>query len=631
MSDLAAHIIRSTRRGLIAGLVIGGIHCVILAGGGLFAMSGPGMIAGSVGRYAALFAILSGLFGLAVGLIVGLLFPWIPARTPLLLPGLVLLYVFPWVAILARERLGFAAGATGMAITGIIIVAVGLTLIIIFSRIFLRRPRDEQELETAPAPLGSLGILIVIVCALASLPTVFGRPVHPVDPALLRGQLLEPLRDRAIATCTNGRWNVLLITVNTLRADHLGCYGYFRETSPAIDWLAENGTRFDHAYCPRPITGPSIASLFTGLYPSQHGVQRPGGILDEEAKTIAERFSESGWSTAGIVTNGSLYPEFGFDQGFNEYIFGHTRAAEGTDHALEWLEANGRNPNAWFLWVHYLDPHMKYEPGPPYDEMFGQGAGTLNRHQRMIDLYDGEIRCTDDQISRIFDWLAQAGLQLQTLVILTADHGESLGEHEVYYRHGLDPYQPSARVPLILYAPAVIPAGRVCPAVVSLVDLLPTVLDAASLPTTSEMAGRSFLPNAVGLTDVGQRDFVVVDAGDIDEPFGYSRALCRTDSKYVQRLTGWALRPGGIRDLLRSYDRCAKGTLGNDEYYDLTIDPRETLNLIRTRQSAARLDRRLLEAFSTEIERGEKPGRVPRVADLTPQARQSLRELGYIR
>ncbi|MBP6875692.1 MAG: sulfatase [Candidatus Eisenbacteria bacterium] len=639
MSSLIAHILRGARKGLIAGLVIGVIHAFLLASGGLFAMSGPGMIVASIARYAALFAILSGLFGAGVSLLARLLDRWIPERTPLVMPGLVMLYLYPWVAVFFRERFGIESSATGIAAVGVILVLLCLAVIVLATRVVFHLlhaapPPSERHREPDLREFPSVFSLCVwagLAAILYFLPVAFGRPVHPVKAALLEGRLLDPLRERAISTCVNGRRNILVITVNTLRADRLSCYGHFRETSPAIDWLAHNGMRFEHAYCPRPLTGPSIATLFTGLYPSQHGVQRPAAILSDEARTMAEIFSEAGWVTAAFAGNGSLAQELGFQQGFNEYHWSDAPAWERTDQALQWLGANGTGANPWLMWVHYVDPHMPYAPGPPYDEMFGRGPTETNTHQRMLDLYDGEVRCADDQILRLLDWLVASGVHERTIVILAGDHGESLGEHGVFYRHGLDPYEPSARVPLIFYAPAIVPADSACASVTSLADVLPSVLDAAGLPVAPELAGRSLLPLLIGMTDIGPRDFVVVDAGENDEPRGYSRALCRANSKYVQRLTGWGLRPKGMKDILRSYDRCAKGTLGNDEYYDLRIDPRESLNLIRTRQSAARLDRRLLESYFDEIQRNPRPCRVPRVSELSLETRQSLRDMGYIR
>jgi arylsulfatase A-like enzyme len=345
------------------------------------------------------------------------------------------------------------------------------------------------------------------------------------------------------------RPNVLLITVDTLRADFLGCNGNENVHTPNIDALAERGILFENTCSPVPSTLPSHTSIMTGLYPHQHGV-RDNGVyyLPETALTLGEVLSGEGYRTAAFVSAFVLDRRFGLDQGFDLYedrmddplqgiddgmgegIPGYSRwwieqqsqpferNAENTvKAAMQWIEARTES-NPFFCWIHLFDPHMPYMPPErwtvdPDEGYTGKMDGTMAtvveeagklggqiRNEdidRMTQLYAGEIAHTDEQLGRLFTALEATGLAGDTLVILTSDHGEAFGEHlGLAFEHNASVYDEVLHVPLIIVPPNGSPAERRTD-VASLVDVLPTTLDALALPCPDGLAGRSLLEEAL--------------------------------------------------------------------------------------------------------------------------------------
>ena len=298
--------------------------------------------------------------------------------------------------------------------------------------------------------------------------------------------------------------NVLLITIDTLRWDHVGAYGATGVATPALDSLAARGVRFETAIAHVPLTGPSHASILTGLTPVRHGVRDNGAfVLAPALPTLATKLRAGGYTTAGFISGFPLERRFGFANGFETYddrlprgrsardaAATERHADETTDRVIAWLSgrprpaaaANGGAP--WFLWVHYFDPHAPYEPPLEYLRKYADHP------------YDGEIAFVDAQIGRLFDHLSGRGDLAQTVVLVTADHGESLGEHGED-THGVFIYDATLRVPWIMAGPGV-PAGRVASIVARGVDVLPTLLDLAGLAAppaidgTIEMLSPSF-------------------------------------------------------------------------------------------------------------------------------------------
>jgi arylsulfatase A-like enzyme len=286
-------------------------------------------------------------------------------------------------------------------------------------------------------------------------------------------------------------FNVLLITLDTTRADHLGCYGYKPAKTPNLDRLAQEGVRFTRAYCPAPLTLPSHASIMTGLYPVTHGVRNNGHDLPSGIRTLAEILKGRGYSTAAFVSFFSVDSRFGLDRGFDVYddTFrsespfktqnAERRAEETFAGFSRWLETNGKN--RFFGWVHYYDPHLPYDPPSPYKEEFDG------------DPYDGEIAYMDRYVGAVLDRLKEQGVLERTIVVIAGDHGEGLGD-KVELGHGIFLYEETLRVPFILHNPAVFPRSQLIESQVRLVDVAPTILETIGLKNEAAgMAGQSLL------------------------------------------------------------------------------------------------------------------------------------------
>lgn len=283
--------------------------------------------------------------------------------------------------------------------------------------------------------------------------------------------------------------DVVLITLDTTRADRLGCYGGRGGASPHLDGLARDGVLFRRAYAHVPLTAPSHASLLTGLLPPRHGVHDNGGYaLGEEATTLAEAFVEAGYRTAAFVSAFVLDRRFGLARGFAAYeddvaagggerILDSVRGDVTVDRALAWLRSG--DPRPVFAWVHLYDPHLPYEPPEPFATRFKDRP------------YEGEIAFMDAQVGRVLAALAARGRP--TLVAVVGDHGESLGEHQEL-THSYFIYEGTQRVPFLLALPGWLPAGTVVEPVVRGVDLMPTVLEIAGLPVPGPLDGVSLVP-----------------------------------------------------------------------------------------------------------------------------------------
>ncbi len=388
--------------------------------------------------------------------------------------------------------------------------------------------------------------------------------------------------------------NVLLITIDTLRWDHVGAYGAGDGITPALDALAARGVRFETAIMHVPLTAPSHASILTGLTPVHHGVHDNGAyVLSPQHPSLASQFRTAGYTTAAFVSGFPLERRFGFANGFETFddrlprVSG-SRGAEGTERradettrrAIEWFDArqsSGDRP--WLLWVHYFDPHAAYDPPTDYARRFPDRP------------YDGEIAFADAQLGVLLQHVNSAN----TIVLATADHGESLGEHGED-THGVFVYDSTLRVPFIIAGPG-IPAGRVASGVARGVDVLPTLLDFAGLPPTPGVDGRSLRPAIEG-------------AALEDEP-------AYIESLLASRNFGWAPLKG-VRDARWKYIEAP-----TPELYDLAADPRESVN-----RHAQQPDRaRALAAALTAASRNAAPDATTRVAEDTSNR---LRSLGYV-
>jgi arylsulfatase A-like enzyme len=372
--------------------------------------------------------------------------------------------------------------------------------------------------------------------------------------------------------------NVVLVSIDSLRADHLHCYGYQRPTSPTLDRLAAEGARFATAYSVSAWTLPSHATMLTGLYPFSHGAIEPNRRISSNAPTLATELRRTGFATAGFVSYEFLRRRYGFDVGFDLYddftTDLDTEAAERTARTgpllnrqiVPWLEAHRGRP--FLLFVHYFDVHWDYDPPPPYDTMFDADyegpnlrpfldnpaihPGMPKRHlEHMIALYDGEIRFTDDVVREVVESLERWGLADDTLLIVTADHGDEFFEHgDVGHNKTL--YDEVTRIPLIIRWPRGIAGGRRIDTPVSLVDLAPTVYELLGLDPPPGLEGTSLVPLLVG----GERPGRPIYAHLSTRKRRHDVAMVRAGStKYLQHLG-----------------------MPRAELYDVAVDPHEKRN-----------------------------------------------------
>jgi arylsulfatase A-like enzyme/Flp pilus assembly protein TadD len=390
--------------------------------------------------------------------------------------------------------------------------------------------------------------------------------------------------------------HVLLITIDTLRADHLGCYGDKGAETPVLDGLAGRGTRFAVAVAHVPLTTPSHASILTGLTPLRHGIRDNGGfMLPEGIPTLASLLHQAGYRTAAFVSGFPLEHRFGLGRGFDTYddrlpygddprraAYVERRADATTEAALRWLAgAAADKAPPWLLWVHYFDPHAPYEPPGELAARFAQRP------------YDGEIAFVDRQLGRLFRGLEDKGLAASTLVLVTSDHGESLGEHGEE-THGVFIYESTVRVPWIMAGPGV-PRGGVATTVARGIDVTPTLLDLAGQPVPASMEGRS-LKNAMAVP--------------------LPDAPAYLESEFARLQLGWAP--------LRAW-RTATWKLidaPRPELYALEADGNETHNRFAEEPTASSLQASLRAALAVTPPVAAAP------AD--PGTAERLRALGYL-
>jgi tetratricopeptide (TPR) repeat protein len=388
--------------------------------------------------------------------------------------------------------------------------------------------------------------------------------------------------------------DVLLVTLDTTRADRLGCYGRGGDTSPHLDGLARKGVLFRRAYAHVPLTAPSHASLLTGMLPPRHGVHDNGGyVLKEDFATLAEQFVEAGYRTAGFVSAFVLDRRFGLGRGFATYeddvlaggpeqLLAAVRAEVTVNRALAWLRAADPRPS--FAWVHLYDPHLPYEPPEPFLGRFRERP------------YEGEIAYMDAQVGRLLDAVARRGRP--TLVAAVGDHGESLGEHQEL-THSYFIYEGTQRVPFLLSLPGSLPAGAVVEPVVRAVDLMPTVLEIAGLPVPSGLDGRSLVP--------------LITRRERDEP---GPAYLES---YHPRLWWGARELLGLRTGQWLFIQSPR-----PELYDINDDPGQKTNLAARRPQEMERLRARLQAYTTGSDF---------LAGLTatdPETAGRLRALGYV-
>ena len=395
--------------------------------------------------------------------------------------------------------------------------------------------------------------------------------------------------------------NVVVITIDTLRADHLACYGYKRIKTPEIDQLAKSGVRFANAFTAVPITLPSHTALMTGQYPMATGVHDfSGNKVAPGSMTLARVLQGHGYSTAAFIGSAALDSRFGLNQGFGTYYdhfnLGHgreihldeieRRGDKVVDLALKWLASHHQKP--FFLWVHLYDPHAPYDPPESY-------AGLYRTHP-----YDGEIAFADAQVGRLFGYLKQQHLYENTLIALASDHGESLGEHGEK-THGFFIYNATLHVALIVRIPGDPP--RVVQQGVSLIDVMPTILQALGITRPASVQGQSLLSLMLGHS-----------SGDASGQ--YSENYAPLIHFGWNRLLGFEWHGMQYIDTTRP------------ELYNLKTDPHELHNLYKTHQALAHeMNQRLQDLIRRYTSTGKASAAAGQSTD--PALLASLRSLGY--
>ena len=406
--------------------------------------------------------------------------------------------------------------------------------------------------------------------------------------------------------------NVLILSLDTTRADHIGCYGHDTAMTPHLDAFArDRAVRFDQAIATVPLTLPSHTSIMTGTYPIFHGIHDNDGFtLDDDVTTLAEILSGQGYSTGAVLASFPLKSQFNLSQGFEEYndyfqedwtpseidartasSFGFVeRTADRVNAAaFRWLDQQGSKP--FFLWMHYFDPHQPYEPPPPYDSLFPS------------DPYDGEIAFADENFGKLMAYLEKNGLIETTIIVVIGDHGEALGDHGEP-THASYIYDPTVRVPLLISIPdAGQAAGQVVNRPVSSVDIAPTLLEYLGQPVHPDMQGHSLVP-------------------DLRSPNSGNPQPVLAESHFTQYHFGWApLRA------LRT-DRYKYILAPSPELYDMEADPEEIHNIALSNPRVASEMDAALEEF-VKLRSSPDLGRSV-ATSVDASTRANLEALGYL-
>jgi arylsulfatase A-like enzyme len=421
--------------------------------------------------------------------------------------------------------------------------------------------------------------------------------------------------------------NILLITIDTLRSDYLGCYGNPVVKTPHIDQVAKEGVLFSQAITHIPITGPSHTSLMTSLLPRTHEVKINGIPYQKENITLAELMRSHGYRTAAFV---SAYPlksyNSGLHRGFDMYndsfsyldshealllvqFFNHLgllyggleqRAEETNKKALRWLEDNYGKP--FFLWIHYFDPHYPYDPLPPYDTFYQDKKG-ITKNDRQKALYAGEISYTDEHIGKLINQLKKLKVLDDTLLIITADHGEGLGEHDYYYDHSEYLYEPLIKIPLIMRYPPLLPKNKIIEKQVQIIDIMPTVISIAGIHTNHQLFGRNLL-------SLMNENFVELKALTyaLVETFEPEASTDRT-----------AIRTNEWKLIVNSE--------GQEEFYNLIDDPDELVNLNNKESVIKQEFNEKLRGIISSIPQSEDN---VTASDIDQERLKKLKSLGYL-
>lgn len=586
-------------------------------------------------------------------------------------PGLIFFALLFYGGIAAAIGLGMGivlsfvtrSGATAFGLSGGVILAALVTIIGRF-RVFrdvFNETFDGAALSPKMFQVASLGAAVLLlvlgfllwralarrVPALASPLTVIGGLVLALvasraGMALHTPDAPAPTRVAAGATAPPKAPNVILIVVDTLRADHLSCYGAKKNQTPIIDGLAVDGTRFSHAYSQASWTRPSFGTIFTSLYPSSHRAIHKADALPDAVVTLAEVMQGAGYATVGFANNINVAPLFGFQQGFDQYtflepefFFGATEAAAQltvyntlrlvrerfvsqtkyvenyyqpadvvSKHGLDWLAArDAKRP--FFMFLHYMEPHDPYFVHPYNGEAYARVANPNPDPalaDKYRDAYDGAIRYLDGELAKLFAELKAKGLYDDALIVLTADHGEEFHEHGGWW-HGTTLYDEQLAVPLLVKPPRGGATGVVNDAVVSSLDIAPTIIQTAGVAVPPAMVGKP-----LGL------------AAGAPAPRDHSFAESELEGNNLQ-----AYRSGGMK-VIHANPGNPRG-LPDHQLFDVASDPGEQKDLITTKTEVANK----LTADMTAVQSHAESVAVESTGtSIDAASEERLRALGYV-
>jgi arylsulfatase A-like enzyme len=470
------------------------------------------------------------------------------------------------------------------------------------------------------------------------------------------------------------RPNIVLISIDTLRADHVSCYGYKRQTTPEIDRIASEGMLFKNAFSSAVWTPPAHASMLTGLYPSQHGTV-DFRKLDPSIPTIAEVLTKNGYKTVGFVNNPAVGEFVGLDRGFTEFfelwkgVTSNNLLVRGVhflyrnwlsflgklDHGAQktnmsvknWLRNNAADEKPFFMFLHYIEPHNPIDAPHPFKIKFVEPNGHSNideeklgkvaynplicytdslqlneaEKERLISLYDGEIAYVDAMVGDIMDTFREKGILDETMVIITADHGEHFGEHG-HYSHVSSLYEPIVHIPFIIRSPGTFKAAGTFAAPVQHVDIFPTILELLSLKDDSwqHLPGRVLLPRNGEIEIEPERPAFAEWEGRIPH-FVKDRLKESSDATYDEANLTAELKmaiSGGSKYIWREN--------GPEELYDLAADPHELHNLAEIEKDKCLMLREMVK----QNLQGESATQDEGSAEMDDAVKERLKGLGYL-
>ena len=638
----AACMLSGGLSGALLGALAGLVEYALLLRAGAFAAG----VTGSAWKIVVPYA----LVGLAIGIAIGVVHACVAAlrRSPAKAAGSLLAAVVGlWLCLYLVVSATYALGAPVFkpsnlaAYLGSVVVAAVLTLL--GARWFgvwltpIDRAGGFRRMQAT---------LVIVLAGVLGLTLCLPDSSHGTKVGAVEAQ----------TPAGGARPNIVFILIDTLRADHLPLYGYSRDTAPQLSAFASRGTAFTQMYAQASSTRPSVATLFSSLYPSTHQVHYERDFIPDSATLLAEVLRSGGYRTFGASANANVSPTFGYSQGFEEFRVWRTespfrltllgRTAEDalgptrlghllqerqdivpvagaiTDMTLDWAARHASE--RMFLYVQYIDPHEPYRPPAPFDQSFdytkqpqrragGVDPVTLlapgrNAEQvaRTLDQYDGEILYTDGEMGRLLDRLEALGVLKDAIVIVTADHGEEFYDHGKN-SHGRSAYEEVLRVPFVIRWPGRVPAGRMYETTAGLIDVMPTLLDLVGLEGPAAMQGVSLAPSLVGgVAPTPRRLFAQVSQDT------FSMEMVREGSEKLVRHTRGPLT-------------------GRHELYDLARDPLERTDLAARSPARVTALGEHLDALHTVSVHAAAQVPAAKLKKLDPSTEKALRSLGYIK